>query len=85
MGKHANLKSQIAAFMTPYKLAEFETFASAGNSRKALLLCQLKATSSEEVLLNFLNLMNVKVCVVPRLQHLYLCCMACLYSCEMVP
>ena len=46
--------------MTPYKLAEFETFASAGNSRKALLLCQLKATSSEEVLLNFLNLMNVK-------------------------
>lgn len=27
----------------------------------------------------------LKVCVVPRLQHLYLCCMACLYSCEMVP
>ena len=47
--KHANLKSQIAAFMTPYKGAEFATFASAGNSRKALLLCQLKITSSEEV------------------------------------
>ena len=65
--KHANLKSQIAAFMTPYKWAEFATFASTGNSREALL-CQLKITSSEEVhtfrmyliLLNFLNLMNVK-------------------------
>ena len=47
--KHANLKSQIAAFMTPYKWAEFATFASTGNSRKAFLLCQLKITSSEEI------------------------------------
>ena len=35
--------------MTPYKRAEFATFASAGNSRKVPLLCQLKVTSSEEV------------------------------------
>ena len=39
MRKHANLKSQIPAFVAPCKLAEFATFASAGNSRKALLLC----------------------------------------------
>ena len=36
------------AFVAPYERAEFATFASAGNSRKALL-CQLKVTSSEEV------------------------------------
>ena len=35
--------------MAPYKRAEFATFASAGNSRKALLPRQLKVTSSEEV------------------------------------
>ena len=34
--------------MAPHKRAEFATFVSAGNSRKALL-CQLKVTSSEEV------------------------------------
>ena len=37
------------AFVAPYKRAEFATFASAGNSRKALLPRQLKVTSSEEV------------------------------------
>ena len=36
------------AFVAPYKRAEFATFLSAGNSRKALL-CHLKVTSSEEV------------------------------------
>ena len=35
--------------MAPYKRAKFATFASAGNSREAPLLCQLKVTSSEEV------------------------------------
>ena len=34
--------------MTPYKCAEFATFASAGNLRQVLLLCQINVTSSEE-------------------------------------
>ena len=44
-----NWNLRFPAFVAPNKRAEFATFASAGNSRKALLLCQLKVTSSKEV------------------------------------
>ena len=47
--KHANLKSQIPAFVTPYKCAEVATFAPAGNlTWHKALLCLLKVNSSEE-------------------------------------